>query len=195
MPEIFRTQKSKGEICIVRDPCQWKSQHFPVVADSWPEFSAGPGRKFGGNSNSLNQLVQSVFAWNENLFGWTSWRSDVFFMRSHFFEHIAVFRPRVGITDKGASLPRNPLAGPGWLLHCNENPIDVFPEKELHGLGPNFRIHVSVSDIQYIFLGSLHIQYFLQQNRQTDGGKIQYKSLTDTWMWILVLRIFVSNFR
>ncbi len=30
-------------------------------------------------------------------------------------------------------------------LHCNENPIYVFPEKELRGLSPNFLIHVSVS--------------------------------------------------
>ncbi len=33
------------------------------------------------------------------------------------------------------------------LLHYNENPIHVFPEKELHGLSPNFHIHVSVSDV------------------------------------------------
>jgi hypothetical protein len=26
--------------------------------------------------------------------------------------------------------------------HCNQNPIYVFPEKELRGLGPNFNIHV-----------------------------------------------------
>ncbi len=30
--------------------------------------------------------------------------------------------------------------------HCNENPICVFPEKELHGLSPNFNIRVSVSN-------------------------------------------------
>ena len=31
--------------------------------------------------------------------------------------------------------------------HCNENSIDVFPEKELRSLSPNFHIHVSVSDL------------------------------------------------
>jgi hypothetical protein len=31
--------------------------------------------------------------------------------------------------------------------HCNENPIYVFPEKELHGLSPNFHIHGSVRDL------------------------------------------------
>ncbi len=70
--------------------------------------------------------------------------------------------------------------------HCNKNPIYVFPEKELHGLSPNFHIHVSVSDLYIPTIGP-HI--FLQQNR-----------LTDIWLWKLglsppFLGIFVSNFR
>jgi hypothetical protein len=32
-------------------------------------------------------------------------------------------------------------------IHCNENLIYVFSEKELRGLSPNFHIHVSVSDL------------------------------------------------
>ncbi len=32
-------------------------------------------------------------------------------------------------------------------LHCNENHIYVFPEKELRGLSSHFHIHVSVSDL------------------------------------------------
>jgi hypothetical protein len=55
-------------------------------------------------------------------------------------------------------------------LHCNENPIYLFPEKELCGLSPNFHIHVSVSNL-YIPRISPHI--FLQQNRQIDGGNIK----------------------
>ncbi len=31
-------------------------------------------------------------------------------------------------------------------VHCNENIIYVFPEKELRGVSPNVNIHVSVSD-------------------------------------------------
>ncbi len=31
--------------------------------------------------------------------------------------------------------------------HCTENPIYVFPEKELRGLNPDFHIHLSVSDL------------------------------------------------
>ncbi len=49
--------------------------------------------------------------------------------------------------------------------HCKENPIYVFPEKELHGLSPNFHIYMSASDL-YILKIDPHI--FLQRNRQTD---------------------------
>ncbi len=67
-------------------------------------------------------------------------------------------------------------------LHCNENPIYVFPEKELRGLIPNFHIHVSVSDLQYIFLGSVRIFSCSKIGRQIVGI---YKSLTDPWIWKL----------
>jgi hypothetical protein len=33
-------------------------------------------------------------------------------------------------------------------IHCKENPISVFLFWELHGLSPNFHIHVPVSDSQ-----------------------------------------------
>ncbi len=46
-------------------------------------------------------------------------------------------------------------------LHCNENPIYKFPEKELRCLSPNFHTHVSVSDVYIPIIGP-HI--FLQQN-------------------------------
>ena len=54
-------------------------------------------------------------------------------------------------------------------LHCKEIKIYVFLEKELHGLRPDFHIHVSVSD-QYIPMICPPI--FLQQNRQTDQRNI-----------------------
>jgi hypothetical protein len=47
--------------------------------------------------------------------------------------------------------------GGGRKAHCNKNFIYVFLFWELRGLNPNFYIHVSVSDIQYIFPGSVHI--------------------------------------
>ncbi len=57
-------------------------------------------------------------------------------------------------------------------MHCNESLIYVNPEKELHGLSPNFHIHhihVSVSDLYIPRIGPL---IFLQQNRQTDRGNL-----------------------
>jgi hypothetical protein len=39
------------------------------------------------------------------------------------------------------------LEGTVNSMHCNKNPIYVFPEKELRSLNPNFHIHVSVCDL------------------------------------------------
>ncbi len=61
-------------------------------------------------------------------------------------------------------------------LHCNENPIYLFPEKELCGHSPNIHIHVSESDLY--FPESFCI--FSYKSRPILGI---YKSLTDTWMW------------
>ncbi len=47
-------------------------------------------------------------------------------------------------------------------LHCNENPVYAFLFWELRGLSPNFHIHVSQD----------RSPNFLQQNRQTNPGKI-----------------------
>jgi hypothetical protein len=55
------------------------------------------------------------------------------------------------------------------VVHCTENPIYVFPEKELRGISPNSYIHVSVSDLYIPRIGP-HI--WLQQNRQTVPGNI-----------------------
>jgi hypothetical protein len=58
----------------------------------------------------------------------------------------------------------------------HENPIYVFPEKELRGLSPNFHSHVSVSHFFILMIG-LPIS---EENMWTDHGNILYKSLTDT---------------
>ncbi len=55
------------------------------------------------------------------------------------------------------------------LIHCTENRIHKFPEKELRGLSPNSYIHVSVSNL-YIPRIDPHI--WLQQKRQADPGNI-----------------------
>jgi hypothetical protein len=33
------------------------------------------------------------------------------------------------------------------FLHCKEDPIYVFPEMKLYGLGPNFHFHLSVRNL------------------------------------------------
>ncbi len=60
-------------------------------------------------------------------------------------------------------------------MHCTENRIYVFLEKELRGLSPNSYIHVSVSDLYTSRIGP-HI--WVQQNRQTGILEIN-KSLAD----------------
>jgi hypothetical protein len=56
-----------------------------------------------------------------------------------------------------------------FKLHCKENPIYVFQERELPDLSLNFYIHVYVNNLYIPRIGP-HI--FLQQNRQTDRGNI-----------------------
>ncbi len=43
----------------------------------------------------------------------------------------------------------------GYTIHCKENLIYVYAEKELRGISPNSYIDVTVSD--FIFPGSVHI--------------------------------------
>ena len=52
---------------------------------------------------------------------------------------------RSGCSSKNRSL---------LYLHCNENPIYVFTEKELRGPRPNFHMHVSMSDLYIPTIGS-----------------------------------------
>ncbi len=82
-------------------------------------------------------------------------------------------------------------------LHCNKNPIYVFPEKK-------FAASVPISTFMClwaicIFPGSVHI---FSCSRIGKPLVWIYKSLTDTWIWKLGLRkaipflgIFVSNFQ
>ncbi len=64
-----------------------------------------------------------------------------------------------------------------YVLHCNENPIYVFPKKELPLLSPNFHIHVSVSDLYIPRIGPHTIFSCSRIGRPIIGV---YNSLTDT---------------
>ncbi len=61
--------------------------------------------------------------------------------------------------------------------HKTENWKQIFPEKELRSLSPNFHIHVSVNDLHIPMLG---LPILLQEDMWTDPGNTVYKSLTDT---------------
>ncbi len=66
-------------------------------------------------------------------------------------------RTKFNISIKSLDV-ENPQKIPSQFTYCTENPIYVFPEKELRGLNPNSYIHVSMSNLMYI-------QYF--QDRST----------------------------
>jgi hypothetical protein len=55
------------------------------------------------------------------------------------------------------------------IMHCNENPIYVFPEKELCGISPKFHIHVSVSNL---YITTMSLPILLQGSMWTDPGNI-----------------------
>ncbi len=50
-------------------------------------------------------------------------------------------------------------------IHCNENPIYVFPETELRGLSPNFHFHIHVSLSTYFPAAEYADRYWEHINR------------------------------
>jgi hypothetical protein len=87
----------------------------------------------------------------------------------------------------------------GYFLHCNGNSVYIFLFWELRGLSPSLHIHVSVSDLQYIFPGSVHI--FPPAEKADLSWEYIIRSQTHecgNWDWgpgIPFLGIFVLNFR
>jgi hypothetical protein len=49
-----------------------------------------------------------------------------------------------------------------------ENSEQIFPEKELRGLNPNFHIYVSLSDL---YIPTIGLPILLQKNMWIDPGK------------------------
>ncbi len=50
------------------------------------------------------------------------------------------------------------------MLHTIENSKQIFPEKELRGLSPNFHIRVSVIDL---YIPTIGLPILLQENKWT----------------------------
>ncbi len=67
------------------------------------------------------------------------------------------------------SSPGQPSRDCTLQRHNNENSKQIFTEKELRGLSPNFYIHVSVSDYYIPMIGLLIL---LQENMRIDPGNI-----------------------
>jgi hypothetical protein len=53
--------------------------------------------------------------------------------------------------------------------HNTENSKQIFPEKELRGLSPNFHIHVSVSDL---YIPTIDLAILVLENMWTDPGNV-----------------------
>jgi hypothetical protein len=70
------------------------------------------------------------------------------------------------------------------LRHNTENSQQMFPEKELYSHSPNFHIHVSVS---ILHIPTINLPILLQEIWGHILGL--HKTLTDTWMWKLGLRL------
>ncbi len=70
--------------------------------------------------------------------------------------------------------PNPPLPATTLQRHNNENSKQIFLEKELRGLSPNFHIHVSVSDL---FPGSVCL---LRCRKICEPILGIYKSVTET---------------
>ncbi len=83
-------------------------------------------------------------------------------------------------------------------MHCTENTIYKFPEKELPGLSSNFHVHVSVSDV-YIPTG--RFTYFpaaeyADRSWEYINSKQKHECRnSDCGRAIPFLGIYVSNFR
>jgi hypothetical protein len=58
---------------------------------------------------------------------------------------------------------------PTLQRHNMENSKQIFPEKELCGLSPNFHIYVSVSNL---YIPRIGLPILLQENMWTDSGNI-----------------------
>jgi hypothetical protein len=62
-------------------------------------------------------------------------------------------------------------------IHNPKKWKQIFPEKELSSLSPNFDIHLPVNDL---FISTIGLPILLQENMWTDPENIKKKNLADT---------------
>ncbi len=82
-------------------------------------------------------------------------------------------------------------------MHCTENSKQIFPERKLRGLVPNFYIHISVSDLYFTTIG------LQTQDRKIGGPMWEYincSQIHECRNWerdcaVSFQGIVVSNFR
>ncbi len=67
----------------------------------------------------------------------------------------------------------------------------MFPGKELRDQSPNSYILVSVSDLYIPLVG---LPSLLLENRWAERGILKYRSLPDTWMWIVEIGTEAAQF-
>jgi hypothetical protein len=64
--------------------------------------------------------------------------------------------------------------------HNTENSKQIFPERELRGLIPNFHIHVS---LRYFYIPSIGRPILLQENMWSDSGNRSQTHECGNWDW------------
>jgi hypothetical protein len=63
--------------------------------------------------------------------------------------------------------------------YCYENPIYVFPEKELRGLNLNFHIHVSASKIPFLRIFISNFFGIVSCSAESKSKKVHFTSKID----------------